>query len=276
MRTNTESPCILVQFYHHVCCRGQSSQLPCFFASRASFGMACPQLSVSPPRSATSPASGSAVIAGGGMDAPSLLTVPMSAAAVSSLGGSTSSVGRREGCRNDCLSRSRSPHRVLQSPAPRAAASLDGDDEPSVTLSSCTAVAVSVLEGASSLPLGGHSSLQSNRHVHDDISSHAAPIDLSSESADDEQTPLSNPRHCDRLDPRRVGMLPPVDTRRVLAELGFPETVEAWAQQQDVYFGHHPPLPAGWIRIWPRSQDVNYYLCLANGRTTWEWPGMNQ
>mmetsp|Transcript_83439 Transcript_83439/g.202332 ORF Transcript_83439/g.202332 Transcript_83439/m.202332 type:complete len:786 (+) Transcript_83439:684-3041(+) len=39
-----------------------------------------------------------------------------------------------------------------------------------------------------------------------------------------------------------------------------PTDIESWAQVQELIFQGHPPLPPGWIRVWSRSQDREYYV----------------
>lgn len=63
---------------------------------------------------------------------------------------------------------------------------------------------------------------------------------------------------------------PPSDPRAVLKQIGMPESTEEWEQVQDVVFENHPKLPDGWIRIWSRSQESEYFLRIDDSFATFE------
>eukprot|EP00929_Paragymnodinium_shiwhaense_P117197 TRINITY_DN8746_c0_g6_i1.p1 TRINITY_DN8746_c0_g6~~TRINITY_DN8746_c0_g6_i1.p1 ORF type:complete len:873 (-),score=248.18 TRINITY_DN8746_c0_g6_i1:71-2536(-) len=48
----------------------------------------------------------------------------------------------------------------------------------------------------------------------------------------------------------------------VLATIGWPATINEWGALQSKIWKGHPRLPKGWIRVWSRSQDKEYYLRL--------------
>ena len=75
------------------------------------------------------------------------------------------------------------------------------------------------------------------------------------------------------LTPLYYGELP-VDTFAAIVKHGLPETVLAWEASQTKYFGGHPPLPPGWIRVWSQSRKVAYFLRLSDAFTTFEWSEM--
>jgi len=52
----------------------------------------------------------------------------------------------------------------------------------------------------------------------------------------------------------------PTDPLTVLQQIGVPSTIGQWAQVQDVVWQGHPPLKAGWLRVWSRSQNREYYV----------------
>jgi len=60
------------------------------------------------------------------------------------------------------------------------------------------------------------------------------------------------------------------DPRTVLRKIGFPQSVDEWAAVQTVVWEHHRPLPRGWIRLWSRTQDTEYYLRKDDNYSTFE------
>jgi len=64
------------------------------------------------------------------------------------------------------------------------------------------------------------------------------------------------------------------DPRTLLAQHGFPKNVDEWQKVQHIIFEGHPQLPNGWIRCWSKSKDKEYYFCLKDARTTFEWSVM--
>eukprot|EP00439_Symbiodinium_sp_Y106_P068812 s796_g11.t1 len=53
-----------------------------------------------------------------------------------------------------------------------------------------------------------------------------------------------------------------------LRALPWPKDNQTWQALQERVFWGHPPLPRGWIRIWSRKQDKEYYLRVTDGKTT--------
>eukprot|EP00928_Gymnodinium_smaydae_P043708 TRINITY_DN29236_c1_g4_i1.p1 TRINITY_DN29236_c1_g4~~TRINITY_DN29236_c1_g4_i1.p1 ORF type:complete len:1008 (+),score=293.12 TRINITY_DN29236_c1_g4_i1:57-3080(+) len=63
----------------------------------------------------------------------------------------------------------------------------------------------------------------------------------------------------------------PVDARQALRELGhWPMDTKAWIAVQDVVWAGHPRLKPGWIRVWSRSKDSEYYYRVEDGKTTFQ------
>lgn len=53
----------------------------------------------------------------------------------------------------------------------------------------------------------------------------------------------------------------PSEPRQILQQLAkWPENIANWAEVQDVVWAGHPRLPEGWLRVWSRSQDREYYV----------------
>ena len=67
----------------------------------------------------------------------------------------------------------------------------------------------------------------------------------------------------------------PVDTYAAVVQHGLPESLEAWAASQELYFGGHPVLPPGWIRCFSMTRLVAYYCRLEDRNTTFEWSKMS-
>mmetsp|Transcript_14514 Transcript_14514/g.46506 ORF Transcript_14514/g.46506 Transcript_14514/m.46506 type:complete len:777 (+) Transcript_14514:1082-3412(+) len=60
------------------------------------------------------------------------------------------------------------------------------------------------------------------------------------------------------------------DPRAVLKTIPWPATINQWGTLQKTVWAGHPKLAAGWIRVWSRSQDSEYYLRLKDMKTTFE------
>jgi len=56
----------------------------------------------------------------------------------------------------------------------------------------------------------------------------------------------------------------PSDPRIVLSQMRFPSTIEEWIANQDVVWEGHEQLPKGWVRIWSKSRDCEYYMRLSD------------
>lgn len=66
----------------------------------------------------------------------------------------------------------------------------------------------------------------------------------------------------------------PLQPTNPLAELrklpSWPLDTAAWAQVQDIVWANHPLLAKGWVRIWSRSKDMEYYFRMQDGKTTFK------
>eukprot|EP00927_Polykrikos_kofoidii_P057702 TRINITY_DN5188_c0_g2_i1.p1 TRINITY_DN5188_c0_g2~~TRINITY_DN5188_c0_g2_i1.p1 ORF type:complete len:1559 (+),score=417.71 TRINITY_DN5188_c0_g2_i1:75-4751(+) len=61
----------------------------------------------------------------------------------------------------------------------------------------------------------------------------------------------------------------PVDSRTKLRDLAqWPEDTKVWESLQDVIWAGHQKLKPGWIRVWSRSKDCEYYYRLSDGKTS--------
>lgn len=61
----------------------------------------------------------------------------------------------------------------------------------------------------------------------------------------------------------------PADPRAELRALrAWPKDNLAWKEVQDIVWRDHPELEEGWIRVWSRSKDCEYYVYLSDGRST--------
>eukprot|EP00929_Paragymnodinium_shiwhaense_P017774 TRINITY_DN1274_c0_g2_i1.p1 TRINITY_DN1274_c0_g2~~TRINITY_DN1274_c0_g2_i1.p1 ORF type:complete len:1126 (+),score=333.68 TRINITY_DN1274_c0_g2_i1:91-3468(+) len=65
-----------------------------------------------------------------------------------------------------------------------------------------------------------------------------------------------------------VAKTDPKEVIRSLAE--FPSGTQAWIKVQDTIWAGHSKLAPGWIRIWSRSKDTQYYYRLEDGKTTFQ------
>mmetsp|Transcript_80437 Transcript_80437/g.230879 ORF Transcript_80437/g.230879 Transcript_80437/m.230879 type:complete len:832 (-) Transcript_80437:155-2650(-) len=63
----------------------------------------------------------------------------------------------------------------------------------------------------------------------------------------------------------------PVDARAELRKLGFwPKDYPAWREVQDIVWKHHQNLAQGWLRVWARSKDREYYVRFPQFRSTFD------
>jgi len=58
----------------------------------------------------------------------------------------------------------------------------------------------------------------------------------------------------------------PMDVLRSLDK--WPVSIDDWKMLQTTIWAGHSPLPEGWIRVWSRSKDTEYYFRLKDGRTS--------
>lgn len=72
------------------------------------------------------------------------------------------------------------------------------------------------------------------------------------------------------LQPVQMQPLLQADPRVVLGQVQMPRTLQEWTDVQDVVFAGWPQLPPGWVRIWSKSQNSEYYLRLADMFSTFE------
>uniref|UniRef100_A0A7S4R324 Uncharacterized protein n=1 Tax=Alexandrium monilatum TaxID=311494 RepID=A0A7S4R324_9DINO len=69
--------------------------------------------------------------------------------------------------------------------------------------------------------------------------------------------------------PPAAAQMRPSDPLSELRKLKFwPKDNRAWLSLQDTIWANHPQLAQGWIRVWSRSKDQEYYVRLTDGRTT--------
>jgi len=61
------------------------------------------------------------------------------------------------------------------------------------------------------------------------------------------------------------------EPRAVLASIDWPTNINAWGSLQSKIWKGHPKLPKGWIRIWSKSQDREYYMRLRDMKSTFEF-----
>jgi len=60
------------------------------------------------------------------------------------------------------------------------------------------------------------------------------------------------------------------DPKAVLQTIAWPATINAWGTLQKTVWAGHPKLTQGWIRVWSKSQDKEYFLRLKDMKTTFE------
>ena len=71
------------------------------------------------------------------------------------------------------------------------------------------------------------------------------------------------------LPKRPRGPSNPLEELRIL---GFwPKDNHSWSTLQDKIWRGHPPLLPGWIRVWSRSKDREFYVDLSSGVTTFDF-----
>merc|ERR1712151_390120 len=68
----------------------------------------------------------------------------------------------------------------------------------------------------------------------------------------------------------KQAMIPKSDPKKVLATMAWPATINAWGMVQKQVWAGHPKLMQGWIRVWSKSQDNEYYLRLRDMKTTFD------
>jgi len=56
--------------------------------------------------------------------------------------------------------------------------------------------------------------------------------------------------------------------KEVLATMAWPSNINQWGSLQNKIWEGHPKLPQGWIRVWSKSQDSEYFLRLKDMKTT--------
>jgi len=60
------------------------------------------------------------------------------------------------------------------------------------------------------------------------------------------------------------------DPKAVLQTIAWPANINAWGTLQQKVWGGHPALPKGWIRVWSKSKDSEYYVRLKDMKSTFE------
>lgn len=58
--------------------------------------------------------------------------------------------------------------------------------------------------------------------------------------------------------------------RDVLDTIPWPASINAWGQLQKKVWAGHAPLAPGWIRVWSKSKDSEYYLRLKDMKTSFD------
>jgi len=64
------------------------------------------------------------------------------------------------------------------------------------------------------------------------------------------------------------------DPKEVLATIAWPNSINQWGSLQNKIWEGHAKLPPGWIRVWSKSQDSEYYLRLKDMKTTFNFDEM--
>eukprot|EP00931_Biecheleriopsis_adriatica_P040939 TRINITY_DN2344_c0_g1_i6.p1 TRINITY_DN2344_c0_g1~~TRINITY_DN2344_c0_g1_i6.p1 ORF type:complete len:1424 (+),score=490.71 TRINITY_DN2344_c0_g1_i6:622-4272(+) len=60
------------------------------------------------------------------------------------------------------------------------------------------------------------------------------------------------------------------DPKSVLDTMEMPDSIDEWKDAQDIVWAGHAALPRGWIRVWSRRHDCEYYLRLEDNYATFE------
>jgi len=50
----------------------------------------------------------------------------------------------------------------------------------------------------------------------------------------------------------------------------WPPTINQWGMLQGKIWAGHPKLAAGWIRVWSKSQDREYYVRLKDNQSSFD------
>eukprot|EP00931_Biecheleriopsis_adriatica_P023053 TRINITY_DN14654_c0_g1_i1.p1 TRINITY_DN14654_c0_g1~~TRINITY_DN14654_c0_g1_i1.p1 ORF type:complete len:1398 (+),score=366.42 TRINITY_DN14654_c0_g1_i1:459-4196(+) len=86
------------------------------------------------------------------------------------------------------------------------------------------------------------------------------------------KAPVVPPSTLARVEPAEEvdeGPSNPLDQLRALCM--WPKDNEDWKKIQDEVWRGHPPLKQGWIRVWSRSKDCEYYVRMKDGKATFEF-----
>ena len=66
------------------------------------------------------------------------------------------------------------------------------------------------------------------------------------------------------------------DPMAVLASMKWPENINEWGKLQPIIWRGHPRLPQGWIRVWSKTWEKEYYLRLADKKTTFVFDELSE
>eukprot|EP00747_Dinoflagellata_sp_TGD_P090368 gnl/TRDRNA2_/TRDRNA2_164679_c2_seq1.p1 gnl/TRDRNA2_/TRDRNA2_164679_c2~~gnl/TRDRNA2_/TRDRNA2_164679_c2_seq1.p1 ORF type:complete len:736 (+),score=121.26 gnl/TRDRNA2_/TRDRNA2_164679_c2_seq1:3-2210(+) len=69
---------------------------------------------------------------------------------------------------------------------------------------------------------------------------------------------------------RASTLIKKTDPREELRKIPWPASINAWGMLQNTIWAGHPKLKQGWIRVWSRSQDSEYYLRLKDMKTSFD------
>merc|ERR1712216_761772 len=66
----------------------------------------------------------------------------------------------------------------------------------------------------------------------------------------------------------KVAKVARANPKEVLDTMPWPASITEWGKLQRKIWAGHPPLANGWIRVWSKSKDSEYYLRLRDMKTT--------
>lgn len=68
----------------------------------------------------------------------------------------------------------------------------------------------------------------------------------------------------------KVAKVAKSNPKEVLETMSWPQNINQWGLVQKKVWVGHPPIQKGWIRIWSKSKDLEYYLRLKDATTTFD------
>ena len=66
------------------------------------------------------------------------------------------------------------------------------------------------------------------------------------------------------------------DPMAVLSSIKWPENINEWGKLQPIIWRGHPKLPQGWIRVWSKTRGREYYLRLADKKSTFVFEELSE